>query len=92
MTWDNRIKSVREPCPDLLGLHGWRWRVLRTSNAYRFNDPDSESDFQRGTETQDLDSSPKSAAMPKKELNEELAEGFARIWDGLQRKADAKLA
>jgi|SRR5580658_8333541 hypothetical protein len=30
---------VREPCPDLLGDDGWRWRVLRTSNAYNFRDP-----------------------------------------------------
>ena len=34
LSWVNRIKRVREPCPDLLGDQGWRWRVLRTSNAY----------------------------------------------------------
>ena len=39
LTWVNRIKRVREPCPDLLGADGWRWRVLRTSNGYSFNDP-----------------------------------------------------
>ena len=38
-SWVNRIKRVRESCPDLLGDQGWRWRVLRTSNAYAFNDP-----------------------------------------------------
>lgn len=39
LTWVQRIKRVREPCSDLLGADGWRWRVLRTSNAYVFNDP-----------------------------------------------------
>ena len=36
LSWVNRIKRVRERCPDLLGDNGWRWRVLRTSNAYNF--------------------------------------------------------
>ena len=39
LTWVQRIKRVREPCPDLLGDNGWRWRVLRTSNSYAFTDP-----------------------------------------------------
>ena len=39
LTWVQRIKRVREPCPDLLGDDGWRWRVLRTSNSYAFADP-----------------------------------------------------
>jgi hypothetical protein len=59
MTWINRIKRVRVPCPDLLGAGGWRWRVLRTSNAYEFPDPGaaasrpaSESENPRGTEDQ----------------------------------------
>jgi hypothetical protein len=39
LSWVQRIKRVREPCPDLLGGAGWRWRVLRTSNSYAFADP-----------------------------------------------------
>ena len=39
LSWVHRIKRVREPCPDLLGDDGWRWRVLRTSNSYDFADP-----------------------------------------------------
>ena len=39
LTWVQRIKRVRERCVDLLGDNGWRWRVIRTSNAYAFNDP-----------------------------------------------------
>ena len=39
LLWVHRIKRVRERCADLLGDEGWRWRVLRTSNAYNFRDP-----------------------------------------------------
>jgi hypothetical protein len=63
MTWVNRIKRVRERCVDLLGDQGWRWRVLRTSNAYSFRDPSadrpnpSKSENPTGTENPELDSS-----------------------------------
>jgi hypothetical protein len=60
LSWVQRIKRVREECPDLLGANGWRWRVLRTSNAYNICDPgsrnSSKSDFQSGTPTQDFSS------------------------------------
>src|SRR5215472_7283211 len=39
LTWQNRITRVRERCRDLFGHDGWRWRVIRTSNAYVFRDP-----------------------------------------------------
>lgn len=62
LTWVQRIKRVREPCPDLLGDEGWRWRVLRTSNAYAFSDPSpaadrpnsSKSETPPGTPNQDI--------------------------------------
>ena len=44
LSWVQRIKRVREPCPDLLGDDGWRWRVLRTSNSYAFTDPSPAAD------------------------------------------------
>jgi Helix-turn-helix domain len=44
LTWVQRIKRIRERCGDLLGDHGWRWRVLRTSNAYSFRDPSPATD------------------------------------------------
>jgi hypothetical protein len=44
LSWVQRIKRVRERCPDLLGDEGWRWRVLRTSNAYAFTDPSPVGD------------------------------------------------
>jgi hypothetical protein len=39
LTWQHRIARVRERCRDLWGHEGWRWRVVRTSNAYVFRDP-----------------------------------------------------
>lgn len=40
LTWVNRIRRVREWTPGLFGkASAWRWRVLRTSNAYAFSDP-----------------------------------------------------
>jgi hypothetical protein len=100
LTWVHRIKRVRERCLDLLGDSGWRWRVQRTSNAYNFCDPkggagqgiSSKSDFQSGTPIQDLDSSPKSAATPKKELDDGLAASLAWFGRRIHRKAEAKPA
>ena len=61
MTWVNRLKRVRERCADLLGADGWRWRVMRTSNAYEFHDPGaadrpdpSKSEKRARTANQDL--------------------------------------
>jgi len=67
MTWVQRVKRVREQCADLLGDNGWRWRVLRTSNAYAFTDPSpaadrpnsSKSEKPTGTPNQDFSSSNK---------------------------------
>jgi hypothetical protein len=39
LTWQHRITRIRERCRDLFGHEGWRWRVIRTSNAYVFRDP-----------------------------------------------------
>ena len=41
LSWVNRIVRVREWGPDLFGRAQNRWRVIRTSNAYTFNDPKS---------------------------------------------------
>jgi hypothetical protein len=57
LSWVNRIKRVREYVPGLFGnASAWRWRVVRTSNAYAFVDPlvSSKSDLPTGTMAQDL--------------------------------------
>jgi hypothetical protein len=53
LTWQHRIVRIRERCRDLFGHEGWRWRVIRTSNAYCFRDPASKSDYPTGTPNQD---------------------------------------
>src|SRR6185436_17892692 len=57
LTWQNRITRIRERCHDLFGRDGWRWRVIRTSNAYAFRDPKaapaSKSDQRNGTPDQE---------------------------------------
>src|SRR5262245_6466242 len=57
LTWVNRIVRIREWGPDLFGRAQNRWRVIRTSNAYTFVDPQphakppvsSKSEFPTGT-------------------------------------------
>ena len=39
LSWQHRLTRIREGCTDLFGHRGWRWRVIRTSNAYVFSDP-----------------------------------------------------
>jgi hypothetical protein len=39
ITWTHRLVKVRERVRDLFGVEYSRWRVLRTSNSYRFIDP-----------------------------------------------------
>ncbi len=60
LTWQNRIVRIRERCRDLFGVEGWRWRVVRTSNAYVLLDPGhraaapaSKSDQRTGTSDQE---------------------------------------
>jgi hypothetical protein len=65
LTWCNRLKRVRERVAGLFGGdNAGRVRVVRTSNGYRFNDPQptkappnpvisSNPNFQGGTQHQD---------------------------------------
>ena len=62
LTWQHRIARIREACTDLFGRTTWRWRVIRTSNAYAFRDPQavnsrgvpSKSENRTGTQSQDV--------------------------------------
>ena len=65
LTWANRIKRVREYVPGLFGkASAWRWRVVRTSNAYVFSDPASKSDFPTRTPAQGLSERKSASAVP----------------------------
>jgi hypothetical protein len=46
LSWYHRLARIRAHCP--YGS-GWRWRVIRTSNSYRFVDPASNNKFRSGT-------------------------------------------
>jgi hypothetical protein len=62
LSWQHRLARIREACTDLFGRTTWRWRVIRTSNAYVFNDPKcpvsvgfpSQSENRTGTQSQDV--------------------------------------
>jgi hypothetical protein len=62
LTWQHRIARIREACTDLFGRNAWRWRVIRTSNAYAFRDPQaavsagipSKSENRTGTPDQEV--------------------------------------
>ena len=67
LSWVHRLTRIRERGPDLFGVWANRWRVIRTSNAYHFNDPkgggrpdalenSSKSEFPSGTRNQDTSS------------------------------------
>jgi hypothetical protein len=68
LTWCNRLKRVREIVVGLFGEAVGRVRVLRTSNAYRFNDPSPGKVLspKAGHETQikDISPSPKEPSEP----------------------------
>jgi Helix-turn-helix domain len=62
LTWQHRTTRIRERTTDLFGRISWRWRVIRTSNAYVFYDPKSadrrqlcsKSENRSGTQDQDI--------------------------------------
>ena len=99
LTWDNRLVRIRESCEDLLGPGGWRWRVIRTSNAYRFDlgaslaglwAKASKTELQPVTPNPESIPLPETAAAAKKTLSENLAASFEHLWTRIQRKAEAK--
>jgi hypothetical protein len=84
LTWQNRITRIRERCRDLWGREGWRWRVIRTSNCYRFVDPKtaelagvpSKSDQRTGTPDQEAS---KPLMAPVVDLNSAMERALARL-------------
>ena len=84
LSWQHRIIRVREHCTDLFGRTVWRWRVIRTSNAYVFRDPQavnsrdvpSKSENRAGTQNQDvLDP----VSVPPRDPNNPLERALARF-------------
>jgi hypothetical protein len=87
LTWQNRITRIRERCRDLWGHEGWRWRVIRTSNAYVFRDPQaqlggvpaSKSDQRTGTPDQDVYSLLPTVAAAARPVSEALNKALASL-------------
>ena len=69
----NRIRACAKWGPDLFGRAQNRWRVVRTTNQYRFVDPQpparppdsSKFEFQTGTEGQEFFSCRRPRSIPK---------------------------
>jgi Helix-turn-helix domain len=84
LSWQHRIARIRERCTDLFGRDGWRWRVIRTSNAYVFRDPQAAvsgrpaSEFRNRAGTQDQDVS-KLLQAPTADLNSALERALAQL-------------
>jgi hypothetical protein len=84
LSWQHRITRIRERCTDLFGREGWRWRVIRTSNAYQFIDPQvdrnrgipSECKNPPGTQDQDVS---KPLQAPPVDPNSALERALARF-------------
>jgi Helix-turn-helix domain len=84
LSWQRRITRIRERSRDLFGRISWRWRVIRTSNAYVFRDPkgadcrrlSSKSENPTGTQDQDyLDP----VQAPARDLSSPLERALARF-------------
>jgi hypothetical protein len=98
LSWQNRITRIRERCRDLWGREGWRWRVIRTSNAYVFRDPQAAvsgrpaSEFRNlpGTQVQDVSKLlPAPAVDPASPLERALARlgGVVAAKNGIEEAA-----
>jgi hypothetical protein len=91
LTWQHRITRIRERCRDLWGREAWRWRVIRTSNAYAFRDPQaavssrfaSKSENPPGTQNQELNPS---VLAPAVDPNNLLERALARLGAALAAK------
>jgi hypothetical protein len=91
LNWQHRITRIRERCTDLFGRDGWRWRVIRTSNAYQFIDPQAErnrgipSECKNPPGTQDQDVSRRLQAPPV-DPTSPLERALARFGEALAAK------
>jgi hypothetical protein len=91
LTWQHRIARIREACTDLFGRTTWRWRVIRTSNAYAFRDPQvvnsrdvpSKSENRAGTQNQDV---LEPVLVPSRDPNSPLERALARFAAALAAK------
>jgi hypothetical protein len=80
LTWVNRITRIREMGVDLFGKAANRWRVIRTSNAYVFVDPQpTKSEFKTGTAVQESNLLFRSTLTPPLDPKSDLAGALNRL-------------
>jgi hypothetical protein len=93
LTWVNRIKRVRERCVDLLGDQSVRWRVLRTSNAYSFRDPNPGSGeiSRTGVSRSNPSKSEKATGTENPGLDSSLFAALDRLKEGIRGRAEPPL-
>ena len=95
LTWQHRITRIREHCRDLFSRESWRWRVVRTSNAYVFNDPlqragglpASKSENPTGTPNQEVSSVSASQSVPARNLSNALERALQSLRAAIGAKA-----
>jgi hypothetical protein len=91
LTWQHRIARIQVRELDLFGHWASRWRVIRTSNAYVFRDPQaqlagvpaSKSENRTGTPDQDIS---KPLWAPVTDPNSTLERALARLGSALAAK------
>ena len=87
LTWAHRIARIQVRERDLFGKCASRWRVIRTSNAYVFRDPQqrpegvpaSKSENRSGTQNQEIQSLTAAPADPDSPLERALRQLSAGI-------------
>ena len=95
VTWVNRIQRVRERVAGLGGIWASVWRVIRTSNAYSFNDPhpqktpeslgvSSNTEKQSGTSNQESLSLIQPPSPTLFDLSKPVEAGLARLFLAMQ--------
>jgi hypothetical protein len=91
LTWQNRITRIHVRERDLFGHWASRWRVIRTSNAYVFRDPQqrpkgvpaSKSENRSGTQNQEvIDSS----LAPPRNPDSPLERSLQRLGDAIKAR------
>lgn len=76
LSWQHRITRIRERCTDLFGHQGWRWRVVRTSNAYVLHEKPSKSEIPTGTRESKIPRAVCGAAHDSKTALNKVGEGL----------------
>jgi hypothetical protein len=87
LTWVHRIARIQVRERDLFGRGASRWRVIRTSNAYVFRDPQprpegvpvSKSENQIGTQNQEILTVLPTVLVPERDPDSPLERALARF-------------